>query len=211
MKVRPPRTDYRLAQLTEATTPSEPFSLFTRWFSRILKAGGPDPHAFALATSNRNGAPAVRMMLLKEWSEAGFVFATNQQSRKGRDIAATAKASMLFYWPALQRQVRIEGPIAPVSERASDEYFSERPRDAQLGAWASRQSRVIAGREVLASRLARAAKRFEGVAVERPEYWGGYRVAPQRIEFWQGRASRLHDRILYTKRGRGWSKARLSP
>ncbi|MFN8588823.1 MAG: pyridoxamine 5'-phosphate oxidase [Candidatus Eisenbacteria bacterium] len=211
MRVRPPRTDYRLAQLTEAATPAEPFALFTRWFSRILKAGGPDPHAFALATASRAGAPSVRMMLLKEWSEAGFVFATNQRSRKGREIAATGRASMLFYWPALQRQVRIEGPIAPVAERASDEYFGERPRDAQLGAWASRQSTVIAGRDTLTARLAAAAGRFEGRAVERPAYWGGYRLEARRIEFWQGRASRLHDRILYTRTPRGWKKQRLSP
>lgn len=211
MRVRPPRTDYRLAQLDETATPAEPYALFTKWFSRILKAGGPDPHAFALATADRRGAASVRMMLLKEWSELGFVFATNQRSRKGREIAATKRASMLFYWPALQRQVRIEGAIAPVSEADSDTFFRERPRDAQLGAWASRQSTVIAGRATIAARLAAATKRFEGRDVERPAYWGGYRLVAKRIEFWQGRASRLHDRILYTRTARGWKKQRLSP
>lgn len=211
MRVRPPRTDYRLGQLTEAATPAEPYALFTRWFSRVLEAGGPDPHAFALATADRRGAPSVRMMLLKEWSERGFVFATNQRSRKGREIAATKRASLLFYWPAQQRQVRIEGAIAPVSEAESDLYFRERPRDAQLGAWASRQSTVIAGRETIAGRLAAATAKFAGHDVERPEYWGGYRLVAKRIEFWQGRASRLHDRIVYTRTPRGWKKQRLSP
>lgn len=211
MRVRPPRTDYRLARLTEASTPADPHTLFTRWFALILEAGGPDPHAFALATADRRGAPSARMMLLKEWSEAGFVFATNQASRKGREIDATGRATMLFYWPSLQRQVRLEGAIRPVSERDSDLYFAERPRDAQLGAWASNQSRAVAGREVIEARLARAEKRFAGRDVPRPPYWGGYRLKPRRIEFWQGRASRLHDRILYTLARGGWSRVRLSP
>lgn len=211
MRVRPPRTDYRLARLTEASTPADPHTLFTRWFAVILKAGGPDPHAFALATADGRGAPSARMMLLKEWSEEGFVFATNQESRKGREIDATGRASMLFYWPSLQRQVRLEGLIRPVSERESDLYFAERPRDAQLGAWASHQSRAVAAREVIETRLARAEKRFEGRDVPRPPYWGGYRLTPKRIEFWQGRASRLHDRILYTRGRSGWTKQRLSP
>lgn len=211
MRVRPPRTDYRLARLTEASTPADPHTLFTRWFAVILKAGGPDPHAFALATADGRGAPSARMMLLKEWSEEGFVFATNQESRKGREIDATGRASMLFYWPSLQRQVRLEGVIRPVSERESDLYFAERPRDAQLGAWASHQSRAVAAREVIETRLARAEKRFEGRDVPRPPYWGGYRLKPRRIEFWQGRASRLHDRILYTRGRSGWTKQRLSP
>lgn len=211
MRVRPPRTDYRLGQLGEAATPAEPYALFTRWFARVLKDGGPDPHAFALATADRRGAPSVRMMLLKAWNEQGFVFATNRRSRKGREIAATKRASMLFYWPALQRQVRLEGPIAPVSEAESEEFFRERPRDAQLGAWASRQSARIAGRETLAVRLAAAEARFANREVDRPEYWGGYRLVAKRIEFWQGRASRLHDRIVYTRTARGWKKQRLSP
>lgn len=211
MKIQPPRTDYRLARLTEASTPADPHALFTVWFARILKAGGPDPHAFALATATHTGAPSSRMMLLKEWSEAGFVFATNQASRKGREIAASGQAAMLFYWPHLQQQVRLEGLIRTVSERESDLFFAERPRDAQLGAWASNQSRVVAGREVLEERLARAKKRFAGREVPRPPYWGGYRLTPKRIEFWQGRSSRLHDRILYTKSRTGWKRVRLAP
>ena len=211
MRVRPPRTEYRLARLTESGAPADPFRLFGRWFRAVLEQGGADPHAMVLATADARGRPSVRAMLLKEWSPAGFVFASNYASRKGREIAANPRVAMLFYWPDRQRQVRIEGRIAPLSERENDAIWADRPREAQLGAWASRQSRRIPGREVLERRFAGAVARFAGRPVPRPPRWGGYRLVPARIEFWQGRVGRLHDRLLYTRRGSGWTRARLSP
>jgi pyridoxamine 5'-phosphate oxidase len=211
MRVRPPRTEYRLAHLTEASAPADPFRLFGRWFRAVLARGGADPHAMVLATVNRRGRPGARAMLLKEWSSAGFVFATNYKSRKAREIAASPGAALLFYWPDRQRQVRVEGRIARVESRESDAIWAERPRGAQLGAWTSPQSRRIAGREVLDRRLARVMARFGSRPIPRPRSWGGYRLVPEQIEFWQGRADRLHDRILYTRRRSGWTRARLAP
>lgn len=211
MRVRPPRTEYRLARLTESGAPADPYRLFGRWFRGVLEKGGADPHAMVLATADARGRPSARAMLLKEWSAAGFVFASNQRSRKGREMAANPRAAMLFYWPDRQRQVRIEGRIAPLTERENDAIWADRPREAQLGAWASRQSRRIAGREVLERRFAAAVARYVNRPVPRPAHWGGYRLVPARIEFWQGRVGRLHDRLLYTRRGSGWTRARLSP
>jgi pyridoxamine 5'-phosphate oxidase len=211
MRVQPPRTEYRIARLTEKGAPADPFVMFARWFRAVLAHGGADPHAMVVATADRRGQPSARTMLLKEWSAAGFVFATNYASRKGREIAANPRATLLFYWPDRQRQVRVEGRLAPLTGAENDAIYAERPRGAQLGAWASPQSRPIAGREVLQRRLARAVARFGGGAIERPAYWGGYRLVPGRIEFWQGRANRLHDRLLYTRRRSGWTRARLAP
>jgi pyridoxamine 5'-phosphate oxidase len=211
MRVRPPRTEYRLARLTEAGAPADPFRLFARWFRAVLAKGGADPHAMVVATADARGRPSARSMLLKQWDAKGFVFATNYTSRKGREIAANPRAALLFYWPAWQRQVRIEGRLSPLTARESDAIYSERPRGAQFGAWASPQSRPIAGRAVLERRLARALVRFGEGAVTRPPQWGGYRLAPERIEFWQGRADRLHDRLLYTRRRSRWTLTRLAP
>lgn len=211
MRVRPPRTEYRLARLTESGAPGDPFRLFGRWFRAVLERGGADPHAMMLATADARGRPDARAMLLKEWSSEGFVFAGNYQSRKGRQIAANPRGALLFYWPSWQRQVRVEGRLAPLSADGNDAIWAERPREAQLGAWASRQSRRIAGREALERNFARAVTRFANRPVPRPRHWGGWRLVPARIEFWQGRAGRLHDRILYTRRGSGWTRARLSP
>lgn len=211
MRVRPPRTEYRLARLSEEGAPADPYRLFGRWFRAVLARGGADPHAMVLATADGLGRPSARAMLLKEWSAAGFVFASNYTSRKGRELAANARGALLFYWPERQRQVRIEGRIAPLAARENDAIWAERPREAQIGAWASTQSRRIAGREVLERRFASAVARFANRPVPRPPHWGGWRLAPARIEFWQGRVGRLHDRILYTRRGSGWTRARLSP
>jgi pyridoxamine 5'-phosphate oxidase len=211
MRVRPPRTEYRLARLSESSAPGDPFRLFGRWFRAVLARGGADPHAMILATAGAGGRPAARAMLLKEWSEAGFVFASNYASRKGREIAANPNAALLFYWPAWQRQVRIEGRLAPLAARANDAIWAERPRGAQLGAWTSPQSRPIAGRDALERRLARVRARFGDGPVPRPPHWGGYRLVPRRVEFWQGRADRLHDRIVYTRSRGRWSRSRLAP
>jgi len=210
MRVRPPRTEYRLARLSEASAPSDPLQLFARWFRAVLARGGADPNAMTLATADVRGRPSARTVLLKEWSAEGFVFASHYTSRKGRELAANPRAALLFYWPQMQRQVRVEGRIAPVSAAASDAIWAERPRGAQLGAWASRQSRPIADRGVLERRLASAVARFGAGPVARPPHWGGYRLAPARIEFWQGRANRLHDRLLYTRRRSAWARTRLS-
>lgn len=211
MRVRPPRTEYRLARLTETGAPADPYRLFARWFRSVLDRGGADPHAMVLATADARGRPSVREMLLKAWSPEGFVFACNYGSRKGREIAANPRAALLFYWPNWQRQVRVEGVLTQLSAAESEAIWLERPREAQLGAWASPQSRRIADRGTLERRLARATGRFVGGPVPRPSHWGGYRLAPARIEFWQGRVGRLHDRILYTRRGSAWTRARLAP
>ena len=211
MRVRPPRTEYRLARLTETGAPADPYRLFGSWFRTVLERGGADPHAMMLATADARGRPSLRAMLLKAWGPAGFVFACNYQSRKGREIAANPRGALLFYWPNGQRQVRIEGRLAPLADAESDAVWLERPREAQLGAWASPQSRRIADRATLERGLARATARFVGGPVPRPAHWGGYRLVPGHIEFWQGRVGRLHDRILYTRRGSGWTRARLAP
>lgn len=211
MRVHPPRTEYRLARLTETGAPADPYRLFGRWFRAVLERGGADPHAMALATADGRGRPDVREMLLKEWGPGGFVFASNYASRKGREIAANPRGALLFYWPNWQRQVRVEGRLATLTAEANDAIWAERPREAQLGAWASAQSRPLASRAALEERFARAAARFSDRPVPRPARWGGWRLVPARIEFWQGRAGRLHDRILYTRRGAAWARTRLSP
>lgn len=211
MRVRPPRTEYRLARLAERGAPAEPLRLFGQWFRSVLARGGADPHAMVLATADRRGRPGARAMLLKEWGPAGFVFASNYASRKGRELDANPRAALLFYWPDRQRQVRVEGRVAALSARENDAIWTARPRGAQLGAWASPQSRTIAGREALERRHARVRARFGDGPVPRPPHWGGYRLVPARIEFWQGRADRLHDRLLYVRRGTRWTRARLAP
>lgn len=211
MRVRPPRTEYRIARLSESDAPADPFKLFGRWFDAVLERGGADPHAMVLATADARGRPSARAMLLKEWSADGFVFASNYASRKGREIAANPRAALLFYWPTWQRQVRVEGRIAPLPAEENDSIWAERPREAQLGAWTSRQSRPVASRAALEQRFAAMTRRFADRPVPRPPQWGGFRLAPARIEFWQGRVGRLHDRLVYTRRRSGWTRERLSP
>ncbi len=211
MRVRPPRTEYRIARLSESDAPADPFRLFGRWFEAVLERGGADPHAMVLATADARGRPSARAMLLKEWSAGGFVFASNYGSRKGREIAGNPRAALLFYWPTWQRQVRVEGRIGPLPAAENDAIWAERPREAQLGAWTSRQSRPVASRAALEQRFADMARRFADRPVPRPPRWGGYRLAPARIEFWQGRVGRLHDRLVYTRRRSGWTRERLSP
>jgi len=205
------RRDYRGAPLTERATPSDPHALFRRWLSAAVRAGLDEPNAMTLATVDARGRPRARMVLLKDAGPDGYTFFTNRRSAKGRELAVRPLAALVFWWPRLHRQVRIEGTVRPVDERSSDAYFARRPRGAQLGTWASPQSRVVASRAVLEAGRARAARRFEGAEVPRPAHWGGYRLTPTRFEFWQGRPDRLHDRLDYRLSGGRWRRRRLAP
>jgi len=188
-----------------------PFTLFDSWFTEARETELNDSNAMALATADAQGRPAVRMVLLKGHGADGFVFYTNQQSRKAADIAANPQAALLFHWKSLRRQVRIEGPLGLVTEAEADAYFASRHRDSQLGAWASDQSRPLDSRETFEARFDAMKARFEGQEVPRPPHWGGYRVAPERIEFWQDRAHRLHERRLFTRSYEGWHEGLLYP
>lgn len=197
--------------LSESGVETDPIAQFARWYERALDAVKPLPDAVALASATRAGRPSLRMVLLKGFDAHGFVFYTNYRSRKGRELARNARASLLFYWGGLERQVRVDGRVEKVSARESDAYFATRPRGSQLSAWASAQSRTVAGRAALERRFAAYAHEYSG-AVPRPPHWGGYRLAPDAIEFWQGREDRLHDRILYRRGPRGrWIIERLAP
>ncbi|MBI1872271.1 MAG: pyridoxamine 5'-phosphate oxidase [Acidobacteria bacterium] len=165
----------------------------------------------ALATSSPDGRPSIRIVLVRHIDDRGFVFYTNYTSRKARELADNPFASLCFFWPALEEQIRVEGPVTKVSEAESDRYFATRPRGGQLGAWASEQSALLPSREALEARFQDMDKRFTGRVVPRPPFWGGYRLAPARVEFWHGRADRLHDRIVYVKDGPGWRIERLYP
>jgi pyridoxamine 5'-phosphate oxidase len=194
---------------------TDPFSLFETWFAEAKASEPNDPNAMALATADSSGRPAVRMVLLKGHGPDGFVFYTNRGSRKAEDLAANAQAALLFHWKSLRRQIRIEGAVSLVTEAESDAYFASRSRDSQLGAWASEQSRPLAARSIFEARYEAMRFRFEGNDVPRPPHWGGYRVVPDRIEFWHDRAHRLHERRLFTRTdaddGPGWAEGLLYP
>lgn len=189
----------------------DPIALFDTWFADAKTSEPNDPEAVALATCGADGMPAVRMVLMKGHGRNGFTFFTNSGSAKGDDLVANPKASMLFHWKSLRRQVRIEGEVTEVSAAEADAYFASRGRDSQLGAWASDQSRPLADRETFEARFAEAAARFNGQDVPRPPYWTGFRIAPERIEFWEDRPHRLHHRRLFTLARDGWSEGLLYP
>ena len=190
---------------------ADPFALFETWFAEARESEPNDPNAMALATAGADSQPHVRMVLLKGHGPAGFVFYTNDQSAKGGQLRENARAALLFHWKALRRQVRIEGIVERVTEAEADAYFATRSRDSQLGAWASDQSRPLESRAIFENRFEEIAKRFESREVPRPSHWGGYRVVPERIELWNDRPHRLHERRLFTRDGDAWTEGLLYP
>ncbi|MBD2300346.1 pyridoxamine 5'-phosphate oxidase [Nostoc sp. FACHB-87] len=206
------RKDYTLQDLTETEVDPNPFIQFKKWFEQSLAAQLPEPNAMTLATATPDAKPAARMVLLKDFDERGFVFFTNYDSHKGQELAENPQAALVFWWAELERQVRICGHVEKVSEAESDKYFESRPPNSRLGAWVSHQSEVIESRELLEKRMELFQSKYENQEVPRPPHWGGLRVIPSEIEFWQGRPSRLHDRLLYTLLDDGsWKIERLSP
>ena len=205
------RKEYSKSELTEKSVSDDPFEQFAGWMDEALRAEVPEPTAMTLATASAEGRPSSRVVLLKGFDHEGFVFFTNYKSRKGRDLAANPFAAVHFFWPELERQVNISGVTNRVSDQESDEYFSSRPYASRVGAWASKQSEPIGSRMVLIKRVAALVIKYASGHVPRPTHWGGFRLVPDRIEFWQGRESRLHDRICYTLEAGKWQISRLSP
>lgn len=209
-KISDLRKSYSRDSLSETDVASTPIEQFKQWFEQAQQAQCPEPNAMTVASASREGIPSARVVLLKEVDERGFIFFTNYESHKGRELIENPHAALLFHWHELERQVRIEGSVEQLPVEESDEYFHSRPLDSRIGAWASPQSQVISGRTVLLTKAAEFGLRF-GLKPPRPPHWGGFLIRPRKIEFWQGRPSRLHDRIQFTKSSEGWRIDRLAP
>jgi pyridoxamine 5'-phosphate oxidase len=206
------RREYTQRGLREEDLAPDPFTQFGAWFDEVTQADIREPNAMTLATATPDGRPSARMVLLKGVDARGFVFYSNYESRKGNELTANPRAALVFFWVQLERQVRVEGSVERVSGEESDLYFASRPEGSQLGAWASRQSAVLPDRRPLEARYEELHSQYEGQEIPRPPFWGGYRVVPEAVEFWQGRVNRLHDRLRYRRQDDGsWAIERLSP
>lgn len=205
------RTDYRMASLSESDVNADPIAQFSTWFAEAQRAEVPEPNAMCLATTTSDGLPSARIVLLKGLTNNGFVFYTDYRSQKGQELTANPHAALCFFWQALERQVRIVGVVERVSREESLEYFESRPVGSRIGASASVQSSVLGNREELETRVSALQKQYANGEVPLPDHWGGFRVIPSTIEFWQGRSSRLHDRLRYARTDSGWVVSRLSP
>ena len=205
------RNDYQTKSLEKLSARKNPFDQFELWLTEAINEAVAEPNAMTLTTATADARPSARVVLLREFDRKGFVFFTNYESQKGKQIAENPQASLLFFWQKLERQVRISGTIAKTSRKVSEEYFATRPRESQIGAWASAQSSVIKNRRELQEKFSELEKRFEGKPVKCPKFWGGYILKPDQFEFWQGRESRLHDRLTYMKTKSAWKIERLSP
>jgi pyridoxamine 5'-phosphate oxidase len=211
MSIASLRREYAAARLDEAEVDRDPIRQFARWFEEARQAELLEPNAMTLATASADGSPSARIVLLRSADERGFAFFTDYRSRKGRELEANPRAALVFYWGELERQVRVSGTVSRVSRDENEAYFLSRPRGSRLGAWTSHQSTVIEARADLEERLEAMAARFDGGDVPLPPHWGGFRVRPDAIEFWQGRENRLHDRIRYLREAGAWKVERLSP
>lgn len=211
-KISDLRQNYTKGELTEQSVCSDPITMFDQWFKDAQSIGTIEPNIFTLATADKDGVPNARVLLLKGYDQSGFVFFTNYNSRKSQEIGENPHVAMVFLWIQQERQVRVTGKIEKVSKDESEEYFHSRPRESQIGAWVSNQSSTIDSRDVLDEKQKQLEEIYsEGKEIPLPEHWGGFRIIPDKIEFWQGRANRLHDRILYAKIGAEWNISRLAP
>ncbi len=205
------RQEYARSGLHESDLAPDPVEQFRLWLSEAFDANLVEPYAMTLATATSEGIPSARVVLLRGFDERGFSFYTNYEGRKGGELSSNPRAALVFYWGALERQVRVEGDVSKLPEPESDAYFASRPRGSRIGAWASEQSKVLYRREALEERVKKLEEKYPGEEIPRPPFWGGFRILHKRVEFWQGRESRLHDRLLYTRRGDGWEVVRLQP